>query len=486
MESWRLKLFAYLSNSWGYRWQGLAAAWVVCVLGWVGVALIPNTYKLRAEVYIDTHTLLPPLLKGLAVTTDPNQEIAVTLQTLLTDPTLQRVLHATNPEAPSMSSGQMQNAIGYLRKKISLENLGAKDLYRITYRDGNPAHAQSVAQTLVSVLIHSSLGSQRGDADQVGIFLDNQIANYEQKLEAADKRRADFKTANLEFFTSTPDGDKVGGAGDVVAAQAAVTQAQKALDEAVNRRDALRAQLRRSPQLAAAIAKLNVLRSQYSDEYPDVVAQKSLIARLKSQQPAETYAMIMSKPLADKETDVAIDRNRLNDAKKRLEDAKMMTNKAFTVQREYEVLDRDYQVLHKNYQALVSSRESAKISEAAGDQQSFFLLRVISPPLKPDLPVAPNRLLLNAAVLLLGIGAGGGLAFALGQFSGRFVSIEQLKEAFELPVLGAVTTVRTGADMVAALRTIFFVAGLGLLVVSCLVVLFFFHTGVVGGVGPLL
>src|SRR5262245_65301440 len=166
MQSWRLKLFAYLSNSWHYRWQGLAAAWVVCVLGWVGVALTPNTYQSVAEVYIDTHTLLPSLLKGLAVTTDPNQEIQVMLRTLLTDSNLQRVMLATNPEAPSMSSGQMQDAIGYLRKKVSLENLGAKDLYKITYRDRNPAHAQSVAQTLVSVLIDPSLGGQRGDAGQ--------------------------------------------------------------------------------------------------------------------------------------------------------------------------------------------------------------------------------------------------------------------------------------------------------------------------------
>jgi len=487
MQSWWLKLFAYLSNSWRYRWQGLAAAWVVCVLGWVGVALTPNTYESRAEVYIDAHTLLPRLLKGLAVTNDPHQEIEVMIRTLLTDSNLQRVVHATNPKAPSMSSGQMEDAIGYLRKKVSLENLGAKDLYRITYRDRNPADAQSVAQTLVSVLIDFSLGGQRRDGDQVGTFLNDQIANYEQKLEAADKRRSEFKTANLEFFATTPDGDKVGGAGEVAAAQAAVSQAQNALDEAVNRRNALRAQLGRSPQLAAAIAKLNALRSQYSDEYPDVVAQKSLIERLESQQPAETYAMLMSKSLAEKETDVAVDRNRLNDANKRLEDAKTMAKKAFTVQREYEVLDRDYQVLHKNYEALISSRESANITEAAGDQQSLFALRVISPPLKPDHPVAPNRLHLNAAVLLLGIGAGSGLAFALGQLSGRFVSIEQLKEAFELPVLGAVTTVRTGADIGAALRwTIFFVVGLGLLVVSSLVVLFFFHTGAVGGVGPFL
>jgi polysaccharide chain length determinant protein (PEP-CTERM system associated) len=518
MQSWRLQLFTYLSAIWQYRWQGLAAAWVVCVLGWLGVATIPNTYKSTAEVYIDTHTLLRPLLKGLAVTPNPNNQIQVMLQTLLTDPTLERVVRATDPKASSMSSSMMQDAIAHFRKNISLKNLRTKDLYSISYRDPDPAHAQAVAQTLVSSLIDTSLGGQRRDANQVGTFLDNQIANYEQKLEAADKRRAEFKTAHLDFFVSTPGGDKLSGAGDVVAAQAAVTRAQNTLNEAINRRNALQAQLKstsktldvNSPlpatmdrtgtaitgrsQLAAAIARLNTLRTRYTDNYPDVVAQKRLIARLKTQQTGDSgdtqgisnpgYVMIMSK-LADTESEVAADRSRLKDAQKRLETSKKMAAKAITVQREYQNLDRDYRVLHKNYETLVARRESAKITQAAGDQQSAFVFRVISPPVKPNHPDAPNRLLLNAAVLLLGIGAGGALAFGLGQFSGKFLSSEQVKETFELPVLGAITTVRTGHDMaVARVSTTLFGTGLGLLIISCLVLLFFSHSGMGAGLGP--
>ena len=248
MQRWRLELFTYLSAIWQYRWQGLAAAWAACVLGWAAVAMVPNTYESTAQVYIDTHTLLRPLLKGLAITNDPNQEIRVMLQTLLTDPTLERVFRATDPKASSMSSEEMQDAIGHFRNNISLKNLPAKDLFSISYRDRDPAHAKAVTQTLVSVLIDSSLGGQRRDADQVGTFLDNQIANYEQKIEAADKRRAEFKTAHLEFFASTPNGDKVSGAGDVVGAQAAVTQAQNTLSEAVDRRNSLRAQLGSTPK----------------------------------------------------------------------------------------------------------------------------------------------------------------------------------------------------------------------------------------------
>lgn len=514
MRNWRLELFPYLSASWQYRWYGLVAAWVVCAVAWLSLAIIPNTYQSRAEVYIDTNTLLRPLLQGLAVTTDPNQEIQVMLQALLTDPTLETVVRATNPQAASMSSSQIQDAVAQLRKKVSLTNLRAKDLYGIAYSDQDPAHAQSVAQTLVSVLIDSSLGGQRRDADQAGAFLDNQIANYEKKLESADKRRAEFKTAHLDFFAASADGEKVGGAGDVVAAQTAVAQAQHTLDEAVNRLSSLHKQLAAtsktlsvneplpatmdstgtaiSPraQLAAAIAKLNMLRMQYTDNYPDVVMQKRLVKRLEAQQAAESgdtkgisnpvYLMIMTK-VADAEGEVAVDRNRLEDAKKRLEQAKTLAAEAISVQRQYQDLDRDYQVLHTNYETLVSRRESASITQAAGSQQSAFTFRVLSPPMKPQNPIAPNRFLLNAAVLVLGIGAGAGLAFVLGHFSGRFLSMEQLKEAFELPILGAITTVRTGPDRIAAQRsTAFFAAGLGMLVASCLIVLFFSHTGGAG------
>src|SRR5690242_8835206 len=111
MQSWRVDLLTYLAATWRYRWQGLAAAWIVCLIGWLWVASTPNTYESTAEVYIDTHGLLNPLLKGIAVTNDPNQEIAVMLQMLLTDPTLERIVRATNPNSSSMSPEQMHDAI---------------------------------------------------------------------------------------------------------------------------------------------------------------------------------------------------------------------------------------------------------------------------------------------------------------------------------------------------------------------------------------
>ena len=521
MQTWKSDLLTYAVASWRYRWLALATTWLVCLAGWLAVAFIPNNYESSAEVYIDSDTLLNPLLKGLAVTNDPNQEILVMLQTLLTDPTLERVIRATNPTAASMSTRQMQDTIASLRKQIALKPLRAKQAYSITYRSGDPAYAQLVAQTLVSVLIDSSLGGKRKDADQAGSFLDAQIAGYQEKLEAADKRRAEFKTKNLQFFSSSPNGERLGGAGDVVAAQEAARLAEANLNEATAKRDSLRSQLDATPktlnvnaalpatmdrdgtaishrtQLAAAVARLNELRTRFTDNHPAVVSLKRLIERLRSEKNEDiaggtesvsnpSYVMMLSK-FADLDAEVLADRNRLDEAQKRLEQAKTVTAQAINLQRVYENLDRDYQVIQKNYQELLTRRELAKITQAVGDQQGSFVFRVISPPARPDRPVAPNRLLLNAGVLLAALGAGGALAFALGQFSGAFLNLRQLKEAIDLPVLGVVTAVRTATDISGAIRSnLLFAVGVSILMISSAAVLYLFYAPVAIGGGSAL
>ena len=44
---------ASLHSIWQRRWLALAVAWLVCVLGWLGVTLVPNAYESRARIAPD-------------------------------------------------------------------------------------------------------------------------------------------------------------------------------------------------------------------------------------------------------------------------------------------------------------------------------------------------------------------------------------------------------------------------------------------------
>jgi polysaccharide chain length determinant protein (PEP-CTERM system associated) len=506
MQSWKLQLLSLLGGGWQFRWYGLAAAWLVCVLGWAVVALIPDEYQSSAKVYIDTDTLMRPLLKNIVVATDTQQEINVMLKTLMTAPNMERVVRVTNPRADKLTTSQMQDAVANLTQNVSLKALGTKNLFSVGYSDANPIYAQSVAQTLLSVMVDSNVGDQRRESDDARSFLDTQIASYERKLQAIDKRKSEFRAQHIDVFTPDNDVDTI---------KNSIAQAQSQIDEVSAKRNSLASQLHSTPatldingpapmnvggagtvdnkrqQLGQARAKLDDLRAHYTDDYPDVVIQKQLVARLTAQisqksKPEEdpslqsvanpTYLMLRTK-LADEEVNLAVARDHLASAQKRLDEATKHASESITIHQQYDNLDRDYQALKKNFEALVERREAANITQAAGDQQSTMVFRVIEPPTVPNRPSAPNRLLFNFLVLIGGIGAGGAAAVALGQVSGRFLTVEQLSEAFALPVLGAVTIARTAADMIRARRDMsFLAAGAGLLVVGYLIVLFFYHT----------
>jgi uncharacterized protein involved in exopolysaccharide biosynthesis len=44
---------------WSHRWLALAIAWGVCLLGWLVVALIPNSYQSQARIFVQMQSLLP-------------------------------------------------------------------------------------------------------------------------------------------------------------------------------------------------------------------------------------------------------------------------------------------------------------------------------------------------------------------------------------------------------------------------------------------
>ncbi len=99
MQPWKIRLRTYLTGTWHYRWVGMGVAWAICIIGWLGIALIPNQFQAVAMIYVDTDTMMAPLLKGLTVSTDPQQQGSVMLNTLMAGPNLEQVVDLTNPRA---------------------------------------------------------------------------------------------------------------------------------------------------------------------------------------------------------------------------------------------------------------------------------------------------------------------------------------------------------------------------------------------------
>src|SRR5690348_13643643 len=82
---------------WRYRWWANGLAWIVFLAGWVVVCMLPDQYRASTRVFVDTNSLLKPLMRGLTVN-EQNQldEVQLLSKAVLTRPNLEKVARSTD------------------------------------------------------------------------------------------------------------------------------------------------------------------------------------------------------------------------------------------------------------------------------------------------------------------------------------------------------------------------------------------------------
>src|SRR3546814_15322914 len=88
------ELLVVLHGLWLRGWRALGVAWGVCLAGWLGVALIPNSYESKARVYVNTQSLLEDKVGITQV--QAQQDLDRLRQTLASTANLERVVKETD------------------------------------------------------------------------------------------------------------------------------------------------------------------------------------------------------------------------------------------------------------------------------------------------------------------------------------------------------------------------------------------------------
>ena len=87
-----------------YRWHAIVITWVVALIGWAVVLRLPNQYEASARVYVDTQSILKPLLSSMTTVPNLEQQVMFMRRTLISRPT-QASSQTNKHRTPNVSFG---------------------------------------------------------------------------------------------------------------------------------------------------------------------------------------------------------------------------------------------------------------------------------------------------------------------------------------------------------------------------------------------
>ncbi len=490
------QLITYLRGMWQRRWIGLAVAWLAAIVGVVVAMRIPERHEATARVYVDTQSLLRPLMAGLSIQPNIEQQVALISRTLISRPNVEKLIRMADLDLGVMSSADRDQLVESMMRGLRLTGDPKSNLYVIAYRDSDRGKAQRVVQSLVTIFIESSVGDKREDTRTAVKFIDEQIKAYEGNLQVAENRLKDFR---LKYMNVAGPGSQ-DYFGRLAAAGAQVESARLELRAAEQARDAYKRELagevpvlipQEAPaatpmavpetdaRLATLKTGLDALLRRYTDEHPDVVATRRQIAELEEQRRKEAEAIRkatgsagpaapmdsgrnpvfqhLKVSLAEAEANVASLRAKLASYESQYAQLKASARQVPQVEAEFAQLNRDYDTQKKTYETLLARRESAVLGEGVQDVATTQF-RVIDPPrVSPD-PVPPTRIALLGLALAGSLALGFAASLVASLLMPTFHDARTLRAVSNRPILGMVTMLPDARAISAARRMSFLFA----------------------------
>lgn len=505
----------YARGTWRFRWWMLGIAWSISVVGWSVVAKMPDRFSASARVYVDTTSVLQPLLRGIAINTgDTQQKIFLMTRTLLSRPNLEKVMRMTDLDLQATTEQDKEQLLDEVKKKIRFLGTSRENLYTISYEDESPDLAKLVVKSLLTIFMESNLGEVRKDQDTAAQFLEQQKAEYERRMRELESELTRFKQRNLMLLPEGSDGyyERIrDGKKKIEQTKLEISMLEERLETTRRQVEGEEPSFGFGPpspeqalrvdtgdidrRIQAAKLRLDELTVKYTERHPDVVqtrksvddliAERSaIIAEAQRNAPrtasgapaydidANPVYQQMRLSIAQLEADLAAKRRLLAEFESQVAELEGSIDKMLALEAERRDLQSDYQIAKKNHAVLETRLESARLGRKADNSSDNVRFRVVDPPRAPTVPSGPNRVMLSSAVLVGALLAGFGVAFLMSQFRPTFDERQMLSETLELPVLGSVNMVWT-SDQIRArkVRNVSFVLTLSGLLLTFGVVL---------------
>lgn len=459
---------------WRYRWIVLAVAWGLSVVSWIGIYLLPDRYEASAQVYVDTDSVLRPLLKGLSIEKDVMNDVMVMTRTMLTRPHLERVAREADLDLAVKTPREMEEVLASLERRVKVTATAGANIYTITFEDKKRETAVDVVDKLLDSFVEDTLGSGLQDTQQAEKALKTELADYERRLTESEERLKEFKRKNVGLM---PDarGDYYAQLQAASADLAAVRQAARIANE---KQTSLVRQLEGEEpvfgimsssgsgggvdgQIAVLEQKRSDLLVQYTEKHPEVVRIDQMIKDLRARRDSDRAARPAGElPVVGNSLDInpvyqslKIQRSKIEvelaslraeqaDKEAKVDRLKKLVDVVPQVEAELNRLNRDYDVIKARYAAMLQRWEDLQTGQRVKSDTDQIQFRIVNPPFAAIDPAGPPRLLYLVGAFALSLGAGLGVAFLVNVLRPVLHQSRDLVQ-YGFPILGSIAMSRS-------------------------------------------
>jgi polysaccharide chain length determinant protein (PEP-CTERM system associated) len=469
------------------RWWMIAIPAIIFpIVGYAITFLVRPQYVSQTLVLVEQQKVPDSYVRPV-ITEDLSGRLATMREQILSRSRLQPIIDRFNLLANSNLS--MDDRIDLTRKNIEIRPIqsdiartGGLPGFFISFKASDPRTAQLVCGEITSLFVNENLSERAASAQGTTDFLRGQLADAKAKLDEQDAKLAKFQQA---YAGKLPGAESSNGSmlttlnTQLDAATQAIARMEQDKSYAESMLALQQSQAAQNPDhggtspqtdqmaLERLLAQQADLNSRYTEDYPDVVANKRAIADLRhrianapppsaapsaSPAPKATDTLSvqqlraqlrgMDLGIAQKKRDQAAIQGRLRTYEDRIAASP-------GVEEEYKALTRDNQTSHTFYDDLLKKMNDSKMATDLEKRQQGEQFRVMDEANLPEQPSFPKRPVFVAGGLALGLMLGLLTVGSLEYLDTAMRSERDVWAFTQLPTLGVIAF--TGDD--AAVKT---------------------------------
>ena len=439
---------------------------------------LPPIYKSTSTILVEEQEI-PAEFVTATVTSFAEQRIQTINQRIMSYTRLIDIINRFNLYPDLRDKWTTEEIAENMREDIHFESVSvdvvdrhtgrpttATIAFTLSYEGKNPDTVQRVANVLTSLFLQENLEVRERQTMETSKFIEEEMKKVQVNLKELDAEMAAFKARHIKELPSLLQLNLQ----SLHTMESSILRLNERLGALKERKEYLETQLavispnleqEQKTRMEELKLQLAYLKSRFSDEYPDVIKVKAELieiekgenlrndeSRLTDNRPDNPAYITLASQLAGTQSDIDSIKRQIMDFNQKVIQYHRRIEATPKVEEEYNSLLIEQENTKAKYSDLMRKLMEARVAYGLEKDQKGERFTLIEPARLPKKPHKPNRVVILLIGVVLGIGAGCGVAYLKESSDQTVRNADTLTLTTSFPVLVTIPEITTKKDAI--------------------------------------